>query len=1075
LLLIGGGGLAALWAISSERDPETALAGPAVRDAAERPPASAAPLAGAAPSTERGRSRVGPELTIWVSGRVARPAGTPVDEAIEVVALPLKRLLSRAVPNRPRPVSDELAEREHKHPETILSRATVESDGSFRIGFPEDAPDEVRLALKARYLYLDTGTPVRPRAVGPIENIELEPKLGSRLIIRSTIEEGGELRVLAGTEVLVQGYHRRADDDWDFSIRQLDLGTDGTLTCAALAPDREYILRAVPVGHTPGDLRGVKLVPGETTERNLVFSVGARISGRVLAKDDTPISSATIQAVSRRRDDNQYLGKREVTSAEDGTFTVAGLPESRVELVATHPRYVQGESEQFVSAGESVTDVLVVLDLGQTITGNVQWSDGSAAAELEVRAVSGDAQVRRSTLTVDDGAFELAGLTSGNYAVYAEGTRSVEGTPTIYKVLVKDVAAGTRGLALRLELPPGLAGHVVDDRGVPVRKFVAFARPLEDPALVVAENGGRLLQSFTSPDGSFAFPQATPGTWMVGASSEDHVELEGEKHIAIPGDNEPLVVVLHRGASVSGIVSDAAGEPVAGAEVHGGFLEPGFFEGFEKERTTESDDQGRFLLTPLAPGSVTILAQAEGWAASEPLTADLETGGQADNVQIVLLRGGTLTGEVHEDGEPGKDRGVQLFSSELGPLQRTKTAEDGTFTIEHISPGSYNVIADGRGKEPLFAAAEIRDGETTHVALGDAAREIRVHGHITRGGAPMGDGDLIVLGEGGTLFESLAQSDIENDGSYAVMLKQPGAHTFFFERVRLEHRVMIPDVDDHKLDIELPVGTITGRVRDASGPLDRFRVDVFPEDGASILSYVDGGMRTNTDNDGRYEFDGLAPGIYSVSAGSNSAGRTVRTGLVLGWGATLSGVDFELETPGRIEGVVTTHDGHPAGHAAIFVRDASGAPLQAFAKHSTDRAGRFQIEGVTAGRVTLLARTGDAAAAEVTVTVVAGESSDVELVVHPGILLRVSLRDADGEPTTAGFSVTDARGREYAFLTSDWDMKRLMNEGYSPSTRCVGPLPPGVYRVEASSDDRSASSEVTLEEPGEHGLELVLE
>jgi len=1083
VLLVGGGALAALWAISADRDPVAVPAGPSAHAAPPSPTAQqpAAPLAGAPQAPEPSRARVGPELAHWIDGRVLLPADTPADETHEVVALPLELHRSKAVPQQERPTSDELAELEHGTPRAIVARAVVADDGTFRIGFPEDVTGEVRLVLKASYLFLDRGVPVQP---GRTKEVELEPRLGGRLVLRGSVAGGEDPRTLAGTEVLVQGYDRRARNKWAFSIRELELGADGTLTCDALATDREYIVRARPVGHTHLDLRGITLVPGETTERALEFSTGAGISGRVVTTDGTPVGFVVVQAVAHDRDNDRVLQTREVHSDADGSFTVSGLPACRVKLFASHPKFVSGfvkeQGEHILSPNQLIADVKLVLELGDTITGQVRWPDGSPATRLEVRAVAHDKKDRRGAEVDDDGAFEVAGLARGPHTVYAEKTRSVDGATTLYSALASDVAAGTRGLVLVLGRPPGLAGRVVDDRGTPVARFSAWARPHDDPALALADKGGTLGKAFVSPDGSFALPRATPGTWRVGVSAEGYVELVGTQNVVLPASGEPLVIVLHRGASASGVVLDASGDPVSGAEVQAGFIEPGFFEGFDKERSADSDEQGRFLIDSLPPGSLMVLAEAEGWAMSAPVTTELEPGDHVEGLRITLLRGGTLTGEVLHEGQPGKASNVQLFSSELGPAQRTKTSEDGRFTIEHISAGSYNVIAEGGDDEPLFTAVEIRDGETTHVTIGAATREIRVHGRITRGGAPFDDGDLIVLGQGGSLFESLAQSDIDDDGRYAVALKRPGTYTFFFERIRLEHRVTIPDVQDHELDVELPAGTIAGRVRDASGPLHKTRVTLFREDGLSVLSLVDGGPRTSTDESGHYRFDGLAPGVYSVGAGGggsrDSVGRGVRGGLVLGWGATLNGVDFALAKPGRIEGVVTLPGGRPVANAALFVRDADGAPLHAFSQGKTDRAGRFEIGGVAPGRVTLFARTGDAATAEVVTTVVEGETMKVELILRPGTLLRVTLRGANGELTTAAFSVRDERGREHAVLTSEWDMTRLMNEGYTPSVRCVGPLPPGSYRVQATAQGgRSTTREVELDGQDELALELVLE
>ena len=98
-------------------------------------------------------------------------------------------------------------------------------------------------------------------------------------------------------------------------------------------------------------------------------------------------------------------------------------------------------------------------------------------------------------------------------------------------------------------------------------------------------------------------------------------------------------------------------------------------------------------------------------------------------------------------------------------------------------------------------------------------------------------------------------------------------------------------------------------------PLSDCRVTLNVEGGVSYGSFMGGHyVESSTGNDGRYAIEFVRPGRYTVSAGgaplggllgqASAGGRVVRSGLVVEEGSALDSVDFRLEDPGELTGVV---------------------------------------------------------------------------------------------------------------------------------------------------------------------------
>ena len=106
-----------------------------------------------------------------------------------------------------------------------------------------------------------------------------------------------------------------------------------------------------------------------------------------------------------------------------------------------------------------------------------------------------------------------------------------------------------------------------------------------------------------------------------------------------------------------------------------------------------------FTLTSTGADAYYIRSIRVGSLDATELGIDLSSAGSTSTIEITLgTKPGVVTGKVKEDDKPAVGRTVTLLPDPARPLQpyltkRGSTAEDGTFTIKGVAPGTYKIFA----------------------------------------------------------------------------------------------------------------------------------------------------------------------------------------------------------------------------------------------------------------------------------------------------------------------------------------------------------------------------------------------
>ncbi|MBI4881043.1 MAG: carboxypeptidase regulatory-like domain-containing protein [Planctomycetes bacterium] len=349
-------------------------------------------------------------------------------------------------------------------------------------------------------------------------------------------------------------------------------------------------------------------------------------------------------------------------------------------------------------------DVVLRMEAGHDLIGRlVDDESGSpvACASVRVERAGEEAAVESDA----GGRFRVADLAAETYRVeiLAEGY-DVLG---LNGVLVGE-AGGDAG-EVRLARGASLGGAVKDaSSGAPIpgATVEAAAERREDGEIVTY-----LQQSaLTDAEGRFTLDAVSRSGVSLSARAAGYAASR-EPLQAPEDENEEIVIELRRGATVSGIVTGPAGEPLAGAAVRLLGLERDAVE----EETVSTDAGGRFVFNAVAPWQKFDLVAAAAESGHAPGTVEglaVDEGKSLEDVAIALQPGGTVKGVVVDAlGAPapyawvlidGLDARVWKVLEE-SPL--TYTGDAGTFELKGLPAALLTVSA--RSGEFYSAGAQV--------------------------------------------------------------------------------------------------------------------------------------------------------------------------------------------------------------------------------------------------------------------------------------------------------------------------------------------------------------------------------
>lgn len=893
-----------------------------------------------------------------------------------------------------------------RHESVGLETRWVETgeDGAFRLS---DLP------LRAGTVVADAGpegfvaATVRPEAGRLSGPLVLAPPtvLEGRVLDAATRKAVPRAKVTAGAESESRTTWTAADGSWRFR---------------GLRPG-EVTVRADERRFVAWTRNGVRLAKGETVRLDIPLTYGAAISGRVVDEDGFPVAGAKL-SVSPRGETAFSIAVRRlagdpgagIVSRADGSFSAERLsPGANLRITTYHPDFERGvQGGVTLVPGGARAGVIVALRRGVVVTGAVKDLEGRPVAGAEVGVA--ESRVVRSS--------------SG-----ARQSMSFGGFP---------------------DLAPARSG----------------------------------------PDGRFELRGVPPGDWAVKVKASGFAtRVVDPLKLSRGARPEPLEVVLPPGASVSGIVRRKTGE---GAE---GYLvlarEPGqppmgidpesmstgpdgvfVLEGLEKDTAYDLQLFGGATFGPgprkrgVVPPASDLEWVVEGLGRIEGIAVDAKTGEPIPSFEVSC--------EPEQAGFDGMRarRGMgSLVGGGVG-LPVAVEASDGRFVLEEIPAGTWQVVVTAKGFQPGRAGGVVvEEGTTTEgvdvrvprgVRLEVLVLDVRTRKGVpeasvsidTETGAPaFGDGAL-----GGSALQTDVDGKVEGEGlapgKVTVTVHHPD-YTGATESTLLSEA-------GGRVEVALSRGgALAGVVLSET----RQRV---PGAEVSLVGAGTEGRRFGTggetvaDGSGRFRFEHLAPGRYTLRARAAGQATEPVEAVLLGEQGN-EDVTLVLTGGATLRGAVT---GLPAELRADVTVNASG-PNDYWASARTGPDGRFELSGAPAGTISLRATagrflSGSTRSALATVTLAEGQrEAEADVVFEEGGVLSGRVLRGGQPVPEARVSANDMRLWLSASARTD-ESGAYRIEGLEAGSYTV------VVRTSLDTDGRGVTREVRVD--GEATLDVDL-
>jgi hypothetical protein len=367
--------------------------------------------------------------------------------------------------------------------------------------------------------------------------------------------------------------------------------------------------------------------------------------------------------------------------------------------------------------------------------------------------------------------------------------------------------------------------------------------------------------------------------------------------------------------------------------------------------------------------------------------------------------------------------------------------------------------ATAEGVDVRLTRGAVISGRVLDARSAKPIREATVRAELSGGGG----GPRMFFGpDGGS-----QQATSDADGQFEIAGLTAGSYTVTASHSEWSEATESVDLKEAvaSVDLKMTTGAAVGGMVVGAGqrPVGGASVALSAGGGGGRMGFDDSNQSTTTDSGGRFRFERLSAGRYSLTASlrnesstsvevvvqPNDPGRDVT--LSLGAGANLKGLVMGLPEAER-SGVSVSAN----GSEDFFATTRTGAD------------GAFEFSGVPSGPINLSARTGDfvsgSRSASAQVVVAEGQlDATAEIVFESGFRL-------DGHVTRAGKPVTDA-------LVNAFPEGGGRNQGASGRTDEAGAfvlegLQVGTYNVSAMSMTGGGSIRKTVTVSGDTTVDL---
>ena len=658
-----------------------------------------------------------------------------------------------------------------------------------------------------------------------------------------------------------------------------------------------------------------------------------------------------------------------------------------------------------------------------------------------------------TAVTDAEGKYSFVGLALGEYSVSVvdptsgplEGTKPTEAYTGRYKTVADVTIAEATGSVIDVNFgfvkPASLGDYTwmdvnrdgIQDADEPALPGVSVTLTYEDGSAVTDASGNPVAAVTTDANGKYSFENLLPGGYKVSFQAPAGFEAttsDAGSDRALDSDGATASVTVAQGqtddtidfgAVGTGVIGDqlfvdvnqngggapdAGDRPLAGVKVTLTWTGPG---GITRTYETTTDADGTYKFENLLPGDYKVSVDPTSLLAAEPLLDVLthSPAGDVENKTVVsdatkadstafatamkLTADLTLSGDANQNLDQDWGFGVSADTAIKKAITDPDEAAQESFEFTPGQRVTYTLTLTNNGPgvaTGVTALDKLPAGVAFVKAQGDGSYDPAT-GVWDLSDAPLAKGDVKTI-------------------AITVEITGEGAGTLVTNVARITHQDQAgDDPTNNESSASFKGGFNLGgtiyRDSDASyskgDDEQRFKgvtVALLNEDGTPVLDANGDPMTAVTDENGAYQFVGLAPASYRVVIVDPDKGDLaglLPTQAYTGRGATqaavtisdasVQGVDFGLVAPATIGDRVWddvnangSDEGEPGiGGATVILTDANGAEV---ARTTTDANGNYRFTGLIPGTYTVTIEVPDgytAATTSATVTVGEGEEN----------------------------------------------------------------------------------------------------
>ncbi len=434
-----------------------------------------------------------------------------------------------------------------------------------------------------------------------------------------------------------------------------------------------------------------------------------------------------------------------------------------------------------------------------------------------------------------------------------------------------------------------------------------------------------------------------------------------------PGEKPEVVrILLQRGETLLGEVTDLRGKPVQAARVTLAFNTP---DGPLRHQVSTRED-GSFSFGALLPGDWKLAVFHSSYRAGGPLTVRIPA---SKDLSIKLVDSSGLNVFVQSpDGNPceGARVSARVINAPAGaiPSPSIRTNAQGLASLQNLpgNPGTLLTVTAMDARYPALSRKVTVD-------------ELEGGSFVMRFPAPRSIEGIVLNTEGNTV----ANARVSLTGPRKLFVRSTSSGAFRFKKVppgeyHLQASLaaegiskrLLADTEENSLsDLELVLeagaGPISGKIQDSRGrPLALVPLRLTAE-GLSI--------ETVSSPTGVFSFAQLPDGSYTLRAGDSRRGQGQRTGIR----PPAVDIVFTIERPGSLRGILRT-DGPVRGYS-LRLEERAGAGARGIPAHTwhfSSQVGRFHLRDLAPGVYDLLLLSKGAVTGRVKgVTIRAGEET----------------------------------------------------------------------------------------------------